>query len=372
MKIRLNTLAFVSVAVCLACAVAQAADSVIEEIIARVNSAIITRSELIKSRDQMIQEVHEKMGTGPQAEEEIKKNDKNVLRDVIDQQLLVQKAQDLGITGDTEVIKRLDEIRKSMNLPDMESLQKKAEEQGVSYEDFKQNLKNQIVTQQVIQREVGSGLRIGPDEMKQFYEEHQKEFERPETVRLSEILISTQQPSVDKNNPAPPEAQLLEAAQKKADEALAAIKKGEKFEDVARKYSEGPSASQGGDLGEFKRGTLAKELEDRTFAMKPGDVTDVIRTRQGFVILQVTEHLQAGVPPLKDVEPNINEALYYRKLQPALRDYLTKLREQAFIDIKPGFVDSGASPNQTQPVQVAAETPGAKEKLKRKKKLGVF
>jgi peptidyl-prolyl cis-trans isomerase SurA len=228
------------------------------------------------------------------------------------------------------------------------------------------------VTQQVIQREVGSSLRIGPDEIKQFYEEHQKEFERPETVRLSEILISTQQPSVDKNNPAQPEAQVLEAAQKKADAASAAIKSGEKFEDVAKKYSDGPSASQGGDLGEFKRGTLAKELEDRTFAMKPGDVTDVIRTRQGFVILKVTEHLPAGVPPLKDVEPNINEAIYYRKLQPALRDYLTKLREQAFIDIKPSFVDSGASPNQTQPVQVASETPGAKQKLKRKKKLGIF
>jgi peptidyl-prolyl cis-trans isomerase SurA len=368
----MNRPAILLAGVCLVCAAAFAADTVIEEIIARINGAIITRSELIKSREQTIQEVHEKFGTGAAAEEEQKKHDKDILRDMIDQQLLVQKAQDLGITGDTEVIKRLDEIRKSMNLDSMEALQKSAEAQGVSYEDFKQNLKNQIVTQQVIRREVGSHVLVKTDEIKQFYDEHQKEFTRAETVRLSEILVSTQQPSVDKNDPPLPDAQRVEAAQKQADEALAAIRKGESFEEVAKKYSAGPSAAQGGDLGEFKRGTMAKELEDRTFAMKPGDVTDVIRTKQGFVILKVTEHMPAGVPPMKAVEPNIQEALYYEKLQPALREYLTKLREDAFIDIKPGFLDSGASPNQTAPIMTTTEEAGAKAKLKKKKKFIVF
>ncbi|MBZ5628613.1 MAG: peptidylprolyl isomerase [Acidobacteriia bacterium] len=350
----------------LLCAAAFAADSVIEEIVVRVNNGIITRSELIKSLEDTKREVAEKVGAGPTADQELAKRTKDLLRDMIDQQLLVQKAQDLGITGDTELIKRLDEIRKSMNLDSMEALEKAAQAQGVSYEDFKQNLKNQIVTQQVIQREVGSHVQVTPDEIKAFYQEHQQEFTRPETVRLSEILVSTQQPSVDKNNPAQPDTQALEAAQKKAEAALAAIKSGEHFEDAAKKYSEGPSAQQGGDLGEFKRGTMAKELEDRTFAMKPGDVTDVIRTKQGFVILKVTEHSAAGVPPLKTVEPNIQEAIYYQKLQPALRDYLTKLREQAYIDIKPGFVDSGASPNQTKPILTTAEEHLAKTKKKKR------
>jgi peptidyl-prolyl cis-trans isomerase SurA len=373
MRSHVERSAIIAAAVCALCAAAFAADnSVVEEIIARVNNAIITRSELIKSREQTKQEIKEKFGTGPAADQEQAKRDKDILRDMIDQQLLVQKAQDLGITGDTEVVKRLDEIRKSMNLGSMDDLQKAAEAQGVSYEDFKQNLKNQIVTQQVIQRDVGSKVMIRPEEVKQFYEEHQKEFARPETVHLSEILISTQAPSVDKNNPAVADADRLAAAQKKAEEALAAIKNGEHFEEVAKKYSDGPSAAQGGDLGEFKRGTMAKELEDRTFAMKPGENTDVIRTKQGFVILKVTEHLPAGVPPLQAVEPNIQEALYFEKLQPALREYLTKLREQAYIDIKTGFVDSGASPNQTIPIMTTAEAAGAKEKLKRKKKFLVF
>jgi peptidyl-prolyl cis-trans isomerase SurA len=364
MKSSMKRSAVLMAVVWVLCAAALAADTVIEEIIARVNNSIITKTELQRSREQGIQETKEKVGAN--ASEEIAKREKDTLRDLIDQQLLIQKAQDLGLTGDTEVVKRLDEIRKSMNLDSMDALQRAAEAQGVSYEDFRQNLKNQIVTQQVIQREVGSHIQILPDQVKKFYEEHQKEFERPETVRLSEILVSTQQPSVDKDNPAPPEPQQLEAAQKKAEEALAAIKKGEKFEEVAKKYSDGPSAQQGGDLGQFKRGTMAKELEDRTFAMKPGDTTDVIRTRQGFVILKVAEHLPAGVPPLKAVEPNIQEAIYYQQLQPKLREYLTKLREQAYIDIKAGFVDSGASPNQTKPVVTTAEASVAKEKKKKK------
>ncbi len=123
--------------------------------------------------------------------------------------------------------------------------------------------------------------------------------------------------------------------------------------------------------GYFKRGTLAKELEDKTFAMKPGEVSDVIRTKQGFIILKVTEHHDAGVPAFSEVEPRIQDAVYMQRLQPALRAYLTKLREDAFIDIKPGYVDTGASPNETKPVETTAKEAGAKE-LKKKKKFGLF
>ena len=116
---------------------------------------------------------------------------------------------------------------------------------------------------------------------------------------------------------------------------------------------------------------LAKELEDKVFAMKAAEITDVIRTKQGFVILKVTEHQEAGVPTLKEVEPRIQDALYMQRLQPALRAYLTTLREEAFIDIKPGYIDSGASAKQTKPIETTAKDVTAKN-LKKKKKLGVF
>jgi peptidyl-prolyl cis-trans isomerase SurA len=142
---------------------------------------------------------------------------------------------------------------------------------------------------------------------------------------------------------------------------------------VAKKNSDGPTAAQGGDLGLFKRGALSKELEDTTFAMKAGAVTDVIRTKQGFVILKVTEHQTAGIPSMKQMEPRIQDALYYQKLQPALRAYLKKLREEAYIDIRSGYVDTGASPNQTKPVETAGKEASSKKlKTKKKKKLGIL
>ena len=370
-------------AIALVVATPLVADTVVEEIVARVNGDIVTRSEFQRSRQQLVNEAKDKYG--PQADQMVASKEKDVLRDLIDQALLVQKGKDLGITGDTELIKRLDEMRKQMGLDSIEdngtgtSLQKAAEEQGVSWEDFKQNTKNQIVTQQVIGREVGSRLQITEADLKKFYTDHQKEFDEPEQVRLSEILVSPtpvmrgEDPSDPKKKqdlPATPEQ--LAAAEQKANDLLNQIKGGSKFEDVAKKSSDGPTAAQGGDLGYFKRGTLAGELETKTFAMKPGEMTDVIRTKQGFIILKVTEYHAAGLVPLKDAEPQIQEALYVERIQPALRAYLTKLREEAFIDIKPGYIDSGASPNQTKPIITAAVADSGTAAKKKKKKLGIF
>jgi len=374
------------------------ADAVIEQIIARVNNSIITSSEYARSKDQLKDEI--KQQDPANAEKQYAEKEKDVLRDLIDQQLLLEKGKDLGISADTELIKKLDEMRKQMNLESMEELEKAAASQGISYEDFKQNLRNQIITQQVIGREVGSHLNITKEEEQRFYEEHKSEMEQPEQIRLSEILVSTQKaappapkaetktPNLLSNpvdaaktdnvpataatpTPVLPEAEQLAAAEAKANALHEQIQKGAAFDDVAKKSSDGPSAAQGGDLGLFKRGTLSKELEDRTFAMKAGEITDVIRTKQGFVILKVTEHQMAGIPTMKQMEPRIQDALYYQKLQPALRVYLKKLREESFIDVRPGYVDSGASPNQTKPVETASKDATAKN-LKKKKKLGIF
>jgi peptidyl-prolyl cis-trans isomerase SurA len=352
------------------------ADTVVEEIICRVNNQIITRSEYVRSRDQLKQEIQQQDPSS--ADRTFAEKQKDVLRDLVDQQLLLQKGKDLGITGDTELIKRLDEYRKEMKLETMEELEKAAEAQGASYEDFKQNLRNQIITQKVIGQEVGQKLAMNKDEEKKFYDLHKAEMEQPEEVRLSEILITPKTPTkplAADGKPEPPtEAETqaaLEAAKAKAQDVLDQIQKGAKFADVAKKYSDGPSAKDGGDLSYFKRGTLSKELEDNVFALKIGGLTDVIRTKQGYVILEVSEHQMAGIPTLKEIEPKIQDALYMQKLQPALRAYLTTLREEAYIDYKPGYVDTGASANQTKPVETTDKENKAK-KLKKKKKLGVF
>jgi len=386
-----------------ACLPALCAAQVVEEIIARVNNQIVTRSEFVRSKDQLKDDV--KQQAPADADKVYAEREKDVLRDLIDQQLLIEKGKDLGITGDTDLVKRLDQMRKDMKLDTMEELEKAATAQGISYEDFKQNMRNQLITQKVIGEEVGSHLTIPKEEEAKFYEEHKSEMEQPEAIKLSEILVAPQKTTAkpaekpptadasaatgdapkiqdasaeaDKQAEAAKQAEetaALAAAEAKANDLLKQIRAGASFEDIAKKNSDGPSAAQGGDLGAFKRGTLAKELEDRTFAMKAGEVTDVIRTKQGYVILKVTSHQQAGIPPLKDVEPKIQDALYYQKLQPALRAYLTKLREEAYIDIKTGYIDSGASPNQTKPVETTTAKASDAKNLKKKKKkvLGVL
>ncbi len=367
----------------LACAPVLTSAQVVEEIIARVNNQIITLSEFQRSKNELADEV--KQQSPANADAVFADKEKDVLRDLIDQQLLLEKGKDLGITGDTDLIKRLDQMRKDMKLDTMEDLEKAATAQGISYEDFKQNMRNQIITQKVINEEVGSRLSITTEEQQKFYDEHKSELEQPETVRLSEILIAPEK-AADKAKPADnsaadansqpqdaaatqaANAAALAAAETKANDLLKQIRGGANFDDLAKKYSAGPSATQGGDLGVFKRGTLAKELEDKTFALKSGEVTDVIRTKQGYVILKVTDHQMAGIPPLKDVTNKIQDVLYMQKLQPALRAYLTKLREDAYIDVKDGYVDVGASPNETKPIETSAAKENDAKNLKKKKK----
>jgi len=357
--------------------VALAADTVIEEIIARINDSIITRSDYAKSKSELEQEL--KQQNVPDNDPRAVQKEKDILRDLIDQQLLLERGKDLGITGDTELVKKLDELRKQLKLDNMEDLEKEAQKQGVSFEDFKQGIRNQIITQEVISKEVAPRIQIGEKDVQDFYDKHKSEFEQPESVDLSEILISTgaESVNVDPNAPPPPEDPAkVAAAEDKARQLLASIKGGAKFEDVAKKSSEGPTADQGGELGEFRRGMLAKELEDLTFGLKPGGVSDVIRTKQGFVILRVNDHRPAGLAPLKQVENRIQEAIYYDRLQPALRTYLTKLREDAYINTdnatKLGYTDTGASPNQTRPIYTAATDTASTKKAKKKKKMGIF
>jgi len=358
------------------------ADNIVDEIIARVNNQIITRSDMEKARQTNLEELKQRFPSDWQEKWTRAQND--ILRDLIDQQLLLARGDELGITGQTEVVKRLNQLRQQMNLASIDDLEAEAKKQGVSYEDFKEQIRIGAVTQQVIAQEVGGKIHISNEDIQDWYNKHQKELEGPEEVGLSEIMVATQparQNVEDKDKQAaaqnqdkqlPEDPAKVAEAQAKANQILEQLKKGAKFEDLAKKSSDGPTASQGGSLGNFKRGELAKDLEDKTFSLKAGENTDVIRTRQGFIILKVTGHRPAGVPPVKDISDRIREAIYSERLEPAARAYLTKLREQAYIDIKSGYSDTGASPNQgNKPVVVAANTengnrPGKPPKKKKK------
>jgi peptidyl-prolyl cis-trans isomerase SurA len=329
--------------------------TVVEDVIVQVNDQIINRSDLERSEQQLEQDAQ----TSHANPEELADRQKTLLRDLIDQQLLLSRGKELGLNVDAEVVRRLDEIRKQNKLDTLEDLEKAARQQGVSYEDFKANIKNGLISQQVVRDEVGRRLQLSQAAEQAFYDEHKAEFSQPEQVRLSEILVPTPEGATPEQ---------IEQAKAKADGIAKQIKAGDKFEDLAKLISGGQTAAQGGDLGLFKRGALAKVLEDQTFPLQLGQNTDPIRTRQGFVILKVTEHQAEGTPPLKAVEQQVQEAMYSAQMQPALRAYLTKLRENAFIDIKSGFVDAGASTKQTKPVFSAYAAPVSKKQKKLNKK----
>jgi peptidyl-prolyl cis-trans isomerase SurA len=326
--------------------------TVVEDIIARVNDQIITQSDYERALNELNQEGQQRGETMQQMATERK----DLLRNLIDQQLWLSKGKELGITGETELIKRLDEIRKQYNLSSIEDLEKAAKEQGVSFEDFKANIRNQVITQEVMRQEVGEHIEMTPGEVQQYYEQHKQDYVQPESERLSEILIST-------GTPGTADAAKLAAAKAKADDIEARLHGGGDFAQLARSFSNGTTAAEGGDLGTYRRGQLGKVLEDKTFDLNSGQYTDPILTREGYIILKVVQHTPGGPRPYKDVEQDVEEAFYMSQMEPAIRDYLNKMRDEAFIQIKQGYVDTGATPGELHSsISFSAYTPPSPKK----------
>ena len=146
-------------------------------------------------------------------------------------------------------------------------------------------------------------MDIAPDEVKKYYDAHKDEFNRPEQVELAEIFLSTEGKTPEE----------IAAVRTKADDLRNRVLKGEDFAEIAKRYSEGTTAKDGGDLGRFERGQLAPQLEDGRIQDGQNQITDVIQTKTGFEILKVIDHFQAGLQPLDKVEGEIMNKLYQRE-----------------------------------------------------------
>jgi peptidyl-prolyl cis-trans isomerase SurA len=334
---------------------------VVEEIVARVNNEIITTSELQKARSAAAEDAQQECSgkcTPEQLQVAVEDRQKFALRDLIDQSLLAQRGKDMSLNVEGEVVKQLDTVRIQNKLDSMEKLESAVTKEGLNWDDFKNNIRNKLLTQEVIRREVGAHINIGREDAMKYYEEHKKEFVKPEQVALRAIEISTE----GKN-----EADLADL-KKKAEDLLRRIKEGEDFAGIAKRFSDGSTAQQGGYLGTYKRGELSKQLEDQVFAMKKNQLTDVIETKQGFLILQVLERYEAGEQPFEKVENEIMDHLYSERMEPALREYLKTLREQSYVVVKPGYQDmAGGGNSEIEEVSATPET--SKEKKGHKKYL---
>lgn len=343
---------------------AQAQGQVVEEIVARVNDRIITLSDYQKALQALPQEVQQDCQqqqppcSQDQTQAELADKKKNLLRDMIDQQLLIQRGKDMGIDVESDLVKRLDDVRKQDGFATMDDFQKAVEQSGLTWEDYREQMSNELLTRKVIQQEVGDKVDIGNDEVRKYYDQHKNQFVRPEEVDLSEIFLKTDGKTPDQ----------IAAIKKQANDLYTRIQNGEDFGALAKRYSEGPAKDEGGELGEYQRGQLAKPLEDAVFKLDKNGITNVIQTQTGFIILKVNNHYDAGLQPLDKVETEITNRLYGQRMEPALRDYLEQLREESYIRIRAGYTDTSAVQGGTA-IEEVAPTPDTPEKKKRKKHL---
>jgi len=319
--------------------IAAAADvRIVEEIVAKVNGDIVTRGELAHNRQMLEQQLRGEGVTGTRLQEEVKQREKDTLRDQIDQLLLVQKGKDLNIKIEADVTRRLADIQVQSKITDPDKFHDWLREQtGMTFEDFKQQMTNQLLTQKVISEEIGSRINIPEADLRKYYDEHKGDFVREEQVFLSQIIISTEGKTPEQ----------AAAAQKKAVDLVARARKGEKFSELAKSNSDDvATAKDGGEMPPFKRSDhlLRKEIEDVVFAQKKGYVTDPIKVPQGLLILRVDDHFEPGQASFDEVKEEVMQRLAAPKMQPRVREYLTKLRQDAFLEIKEGYVDSGAAP----------------------------
>ncbi|MGC2656736.1 MAG: peptidylprolyl isomerase, partial [Bryobacteraceae bacterium] len=317
---------------------------VIDEVVAKVNGDIVSRDELNRTARDMAAELRSQGETGAKLNQDLEQQERDMLRGRIDELLLVQRGKELDIKVDSDVTKYMAGIQREqaaknpqLGLSDPEKFHDWIRQQAnMSWEDFLSETKNNFLKRAVIGEEVSRKITITDKEIQDYYNAHQKDFIRDEKACLSEILVST----AGKSGAA------LAAAKKKADDLALRASKGERFTDLARDNSDSLTAKQGGELGCYKKGDLAPEYEAQYWNLPRGGVTKAFQIPTGYEIFKVDDHTKQGLAPLADVKSEIEEILYQPKMEPKVRAYLTDLRRTAFLQIKAGYVDTGAAPGQ--------------------------
>lgn len=308
----------------------------IDEIVCKVNGDIITRNDLDHDRKQLEQAIRQENITGTRAQELLNQKMADLLRDRIDRLLMVQKAKELDLKVDTDLNKRMADLQRRSGIADPQKFQDWVKEQtGQPFEDFRGEQRNGLMTDSVIREEIIRKIQFKREELEAFYNEHKADYQRQERIFLREILISTNGK----------DAAGVAAAEKKAKDIAARAKKGEKFPDLAQSNSDDTNTAQdGGAMPAYEKGQLLPELEAAVWDQPRSFITEPIKVQNGFMILKVDEHYKAGLASFDEVENEVQNRMLNDRLPPAERAYLTKLRESAFLQIKPGFVDSGAAP----------------------------
>lgn len=296
----------------------------VDRIVAIINDEIITLSELNSSLEIYMKRV-EKSSEVTDREKMKEHLRKLMLNNLIDQKLIVQGAQKLGIAAtDKDVDMTLKEILSRKKIT-MEAMAEDIASQGGTIEDYREEIKQHLTKRNLIGKEIRKKVTVTQEEIGNYYREHRSEYEGKEAVRIRQILITV---------PKDCDAETKEKKRSSAQETLKRLRNGEPFSLLAAKVSQGPAAQEGGDLGYIEKGLILPEVDTVAFSLKKGEISDIIETSVGFHIIQVVDKRGAGIKPPESVREEIIEKLGSKKIEEKFQEWLEEQRNKSLIEIR--------------------------------------
>lgn len=296
----------------------------IDRVVAIVNNEVIALSEIEKIISIESKEALKGLSGDKRIKAE-KKLRREILKELIERRLQLQRARRLGIAVSKEEVKNaIGDIKKKNALNDA-AFEKALARENLTLKEYEDQLRDQLIMAKVINQEVKSKVVIADRDIESYYERNKKDYLLAEYIRVSHIFLKLPEKADEKEKDAI--ADIIEKIFKK-------LRSGENFGEVARDYSQGPTASSGGSLGLLKRGEMAPELERVAFSMKSGEISDPIWTAGGIHILKIEERLESKYRPLEEVGEEIKKVLTEKEVENRYREWIGSLRVNSFIEIK--------------------------------------
>jgi parvulin-like peptidyl-prolyl isomerase len=320
-----------AVAVCLGGAVRA---DILEQVLVKVNGEIITKTEF-EARQVSFLRQRSQQYRNLQGDEDLRKAISEItpelIAEAVDEMLLVQRAKELGLRLTDERFKEvLTNIKKENKLESEEQFQAALAQEGLTLADLRRSLERQMLINGVQQREVWNKVGVSEEEARQYYEQHREEFTSPPSVMLREIAVDIPGAADAKTA----SAAEVEAARSRVEEARKRILGGEDFARVAADLSTSATSANGGLIGPLNRADIAPALLTIIDGLKPGEMSEPLRTARGFQLLKLESMTPAQARPFESAREDIANRVFEVKRRAELRKYVKRLREQAIIEWK--------------------------------------
>jgi parvulin-like peptidyl-prolyl isomerase len=294
----------------LSCGFPADAATVRDRIVAVVNSEVITLSELDEEVSEVKRQARVRFN-GTELDQRLRQIDYMGLNRMIERKLQLQMAKKRGIkVSDEEVKDAVERLRRMGESPDENDPKEMA------------LIKDQLTTMRLVNQQVRSGLLVTEDEVKRFYQQHKNRFVLPQEVRISQILIALG-----------PSSELV-AVREKAQQVFALLKKGERFEELAARYSDGLEGRRGGNLGYIKPGDMLPQIQKAIERLDPGAVTEPLASPIGMHIIRVDERKPPEFRPYEEVKEDLKNLVLQLKSEEAYIEWIKDQKDHNYIEIR--------------------------------------